>query len=77
MHVYPVHIAAMKLAAYMELTKTTDNELAEKVGRDRSTVTRWRLGETRPDWDAISLLEHATDGAVTARDFVPVRVGAA
>lgn len=59
----------MKLSAYMELTKITDAKLAEKVGRERSTVTRWRRGNTRPDWEAMIALEKVTDGAVTYRDF--------
>lgn len=60
---------AMKLASYMELTGISDAELAAQVGRERSTVTRWRLEKTRPDWDALAALEKATQGAVTFRDF--------
>ena len=70
MHVYPVHISAMELAAYMETMKLKDADLAEKISRDRSTVTRWRLKRTRPDWAAINLIEEVTKGAVTARDFL-------
>lgn len=69
-HVYLVHIREMKLAAYMKITRTTDAKLAEEVERDRSTVTRWRQGKTRPDWLAIEKLEAVTNGAVTAQDFV-------
>lgn len=48
----------------------TDAFLAEKVGRERSTVTRWRLGRTKPDWEAMAALEKETAGAVTFRDFM-------
>lgn len=60
---------AMKLSTYMELKGISDAELASKVKRERSTVTRWRLDKTRPDWDALAALEKATEGAVTYRDF--------
>ena len=59
----------MDLADYMKRNRLTDAQLAEKVRRDRSNVTRWRLKKTRPDIDALIALEQATEGAVTARDF--------
>lgn len=65
-----MHTNAMKLADWMETTGTTDAGLAEKVKRDRSTVTRWRRGQTRPDWEALETIQHITKGAVTAVDFV-------
>lgn len=66
----------MDLASYMKLANVTDAKLAEKVNRDRSSVTRWRLKRTRPDWEAIHALEKATDGAVTFRDFMPAKEAA-
>lgn len=62
----------MKLSDYMQTVKLKDDEIAQLVGRERSTVTRWRLGKTRPDWDAIEALERVTKGAVTARDFMSI-----
>lgn len=73
MQVYLVHIPAMELATYMKITNTTDAGLAVKVRRDRSTVTRWRLKRTRPDWEAIQALEEVTEGAVTFRDFMVLK----
>lgn len=70
MHVQYMHIRVMKLADYMETLKITDARLAEAVGRDRTTVSRWRNGKARPDWSAFAAIEKATNGMVTARDFV-------
>lgn len=70
MPVYVIHYRAMELASYLSLTKQTDAEFAAKVNRERSTITRWRLKQTRPDWDAMASIEDATEGAVTARDFM-------
>jgi transcriptional regulator with XRE-family HTH domain len=60
----------MQLSTYMADNNVTDAVLAEKVGRERSTVTRWRLGKSRPDYEAMQKLEIATEGAVTFADFV-------
>jgi transcriptional regulator with XRE-family HTH domain len=59
----------MTLAEFMELEKLTDAGLAEKVGRDRSNVTRWRRGDTKPDFEALVAIEKITGGKVTALDF--------
>lgn len=68
-NVCDMHIAGMKLADWMTETGETDATLCAKVGRDRSTVTRWRLGQTRPDYDAMAALETVTIGQVTYKDF--------
>lgn len=59
----------MTLAEFMETEKLTDASLAEKVGRDRSNVTRWRRGDTKPDFDALVAIEKISGGKVTALDF--------
>jgi transcriptional regulator with XRE-family HTH domain len=60
----------MTLDEYMKAKRLTDSDVASQVNRDRSTVTRWRLGRTRPDFDALIALEKMTKGKVSARDFV-------
>jgi transcriptional regulator with XRE-family HTH domain len=62
----------MTLAEFMETEKLTDAGLAEKVGRDRSNVTRWRRGDTKPDFDALVAIEKISGGKVTALDFARV-----
>ena len=59
----------MDLAEFMKTEGLSDAELAFLVGRDRSNVTRWRRGNTKPDFDALVALEKISDGKVTARDF--------
>jgi transcriptional regulator with XRE-family HTH domain len=61
----------MKLADYMALVGIKDGPFAEKVGRDQSTISRIRRGEVLPDWDTVARIAKATDGAVTANDFMP------
>jgi transcriptional regulator with XRE-family HTH domain len=61
----------MKLADWMALVKIKDGPFAEKVGRDQSTISRIRRGEVLPDWSTVALIHKATDGAVTANDFLP------
>lgn len=63
---YQMH---MTLAEFMEIENLTDASLAEKVGRDRSNVTRWRRGDTKPDFDALVAIEKMSGGKVTALDF--------
>lgn len=59
----------MRLADFMRETGITIPQLAEDVGRDRSTVLRWKQGKVKPDFDALVALEKISDGKVTARDF--------
>lgn len=60
----------MDLAEFMKSAEMSDAQLADLVKRDRSNVTRWRLGRTKPDFDALVAIEKISDGKVTARDFV-------
>jgi transcriptional regulator with XRE-family HTH domain len=59
----------MKLADWMTKNKLTDAAMAELVGRDRTTVLRWRKGETRPDFDALTVIEKVTKRKVRLSDF--------
>lgn len=69
----------MKLAEYMTLTKKSDESLSVEmlketgVKRDRSTISRWRRMETRPDWEAMKALTSVTRGSVTASDFFEIK----
>ncbi len=65
-----VHNAEMHLAQYMAETKLTDAAFAALIGRDRTSVMRWRKGETRPDWEALYKIVRETNGAVTPTDFL-------
>ena len=60
----------MQLDNYMRVMRLTDADLAELVGVDRSTVSRVRRGKTRPSWDLIRKIRTASEGLVTADDFL-------
>ncbi len=59
----------MKLAKFMELAQLTDADLAEKLGRDRSTVTRLRNGSTKPSFEVMLALERLSEGMIRPSDF--------
>ena len=60
----------MKLSEYLHARGLTDGAFATRVGRDRTSVLRWRRGETIPDPDALRAIADATGNAVTPNDFL-------
>jgi transcriptional regulator with XRE-family HTH domain len=60
----------MKLAAYLDLRNMSPAKLAEKIGVPASTITRILNGDRAPRLDTIQKITAATDGAVTADDFL-------
>lgn len=59
----------MQLSDFMAERGLTDNALAAEVGRDRTSVMRWRTRKTKPDFDALVAIERLSNGMVTASDF--------
>lgn len=53
----------------MKLAGLTDADLAEKLGRDRSTVTRLRNGSAKPSFEVMLALERLSEGMVKPSDF--------
>lgn len=66
----------MKLEAFLSETGITNAAFGRQIGRDASSVSRLRRGETRPDWETAAKIAQATNGAVTANDFMPDLLGA-
>lgn len=66
-----VHIRGMKLSEYMALKRMTDDGLADLLGRDRTTIARYRRGDVIPPLTIIARIEEATGRAVSFRDFIP------
>jgi|ERR1017187_1075436 hypothetical protein len=56
--------------AYLILHKLTAGQFADLVKRDRTTVLRWRKGETRPDWEGLEAVYATTGGVVCPNDFL-------
>ena len=65
-----------KLQAYFAETGETASGLAAKVGRAVSTITRPLRGERNVSMDLALDIERATDGRVTASDFLAACVEA-
>ena len=62
----------MTLNEYLKLHDRNDADFAERIRRDRTTVSRWRRGITRPEWEDVEAIVKATGGAVSPNDFIPV-----
>ncbi len=60
----------MTLADYLTREKTSPAAFAEKVGVPASTISRILKGDRSPRLETIAKIEEATDGAVTANDFM-------
>ncbi len=43
--------------------------MARRLGVDRSTITKLRLGKSKPSFDILIKIQKLTDNAVTANDF--------
>jgi DNA-binding transcriptional regulator YdaS (Cro superfamily) len=65
-----------KLQAYFAETGDTASGLAAKVGRAVSTITRPLRGERNVSMDLALDIERATEGRVTAADFLAACVEA-
>lgn len=65
----PAHIPAMKLSHWLDREKRTDSWLAERVGRDRSIITRIKNGDALPSVEVAAKIQVITEGMVTATDY--------
>lgn len=72
----PCNIGGMTLDDWLHETHTKPKDFAALIGRDISTVSRLRRGETKPNWETLEAIERATGGNVCARDFFPNREAA-
>ena len=59
----------MKLAEYMDKNGLTDAELAAILGKDRTTVSRYRRGDITPSVEVIKAIHAATRRAVGFEDW--------
>jgi transcriptional regulator with XRE-family HTH domain len=63
----------MRLQTYLNLHRITQAEFAESVNATYWAVRKWVYGERMPRPEALVKIEEATNGVVTARDFLPRR----
>jgi DNA-binding XRE family transcriptional regulator len=59
----------MHLSKYMKRQGLKDEEVAEKIGVSRVTISRIRRRKVRPDWETIKQLRKFSEGKITAADF--------
>lgn len=69
-HMHAMHYRLMKLSEFLTDRNLTDDAFAALVGMSQSQVSRLKRGLSRPSWDNLAAIERATDGAVTANDFM-------
>ena len=60
----------MTLSEYMEMYDLTDQVMADRLGRERSVVTRYRLGQVMPSPRVIAKVEVVTGWKVRFRDWI-------
>jgi predicted transcriptional regulator len=58
------------LADWLRDNKRTDGWLAERIGRERSVITKVKNGQIDPPASVVVRIQHVTDGQVTALDHV-------
>jgi len=61
----------MRLSEWMQTHGHDDDAFGAAVGVDRATISRIRRGLNRPSWELAGRIKLATEGAVTADDFLP------
>lgn len=64
------HVSYMKLEHYIEANGLTHAEFANKIGVTASSVTRYLLGLRTPRKPTLLKIIAATNGMVTANDFL-------
>jgi transcriptional regulator with XRE-family HTH domain len=60
----------MKLASYLTISGMSDAAFARRIGVNRQTIGRYKYGDRTPKPSLLALIHHATDGAVSANDFM-------
>jgi len=64
------HNGGMKLMEYLSQEGLTTDAFAEKIGVSQGAVSRYATGQRFPVRAILRRIANATDGAVTANDFV-------
>jgi transcriptional regulator with XRE-family HTH domain len=59
----------MKLSDYLAANGIGDADFADRIGVNRSTVSRLRRTNQKPTGETLEAIFRATDGAVSANDF--------
>lgn len=60
----------MRLNSYLEQAAEPDASFARRIGVSPQALSRYKLGQRRPEWDVLERIARETDGAVTPNDFI-------
>lgn len=63
----------MRLSEFMRERQLSDEVVADAIGRSRVSVSRYRRGLVRPDWNTIEALDAFTRGKVSVADWLRIR----
>jgi transcriptional regulator with XRE-family HTH domain len=66
----------MRLAEYLESSKISPAEFSRLIGVSPAAVSRYASGRRFPEPSVLVRIRAATDGAVTADDFLPTEARA-
>lgn len=65
------HYLGMKLSAYLKAEGLSPTAFARRVGVNQSTIARLVSGQRGASMSLIARIKDATNGVVTADDFLP------
>jgi len=60
----------MKLRDYLSSRGLTTADFAALIGVSQASVSRYASGARRPEWNVLTRIVKATDGLVTANDWL-------
>jgi DNA-binding transcriptional regulator YdaS (Cro superfamily) len=59
----------MDLWQWLERERIRPSHFAKLIKRHHSTISHWKSGGKRPDWESLDRIAEATNGEVTSADF--------
>lgn len=62
----------MHLADFMAINFFTDAHVAAAIGRSRPSVSRYRRGLVRPDWNTILAVQRWSRGVIQPDDWTEI-----
>ena len=67
----------MKLSEFMQAQSLSDDDMAEKLGISRATVSRYRRGLVTPSPEVMKNIVELSGGVITANDLLGIEPTAA
>ncbi|MFC2248779.1 helix-turn-helix domain-containing protein [Labrys portucalensis] len=64
----------MTLSDFITANNLTDSAFARQINVSRQALARYKAGDRRPEWHVIARIVEATQGNVTANDFLKLPI---